>query len=243
MRSSPAAFDRFAPTWDAEHGRHSPRAAEFRARLALLERLCAGRRRVLELGCGTGQHLVALAPAIGEGVGVDFSPAMIDRARANAEAAGIANLRFLTGDAVTADTGTEPFDAVLLLGVIEHLPDRAAALASCRDRLAGGGPAGGGRVVIVAPHPANPAFLWHRLRHGAPARLFEGDRHLSPRGLARLARSCGLEPEGLHALPGLPSHEGEGAPPAAVRALMRAASRLPLPAARGAFALVLKRRS
>lgn len=39
--------------------------------------------RVLDLGCGTGALLRALRPRLREGIGVDASPAMLDRARAH----------------------------------------------------------------------------------------------------------------------------------------------------------------
>lgn len=234
MQRNAAAFDRFAPTWDADHGPGSPRAGEFSARLGLLRGLCAGGRRVLELGCGTGLNLVALSPVIAQGVGVDFSPAMILHARANAARAGVRNLRFVLGDVLDPCTGSEPFDVIILAGTLEHLADPGAALASCRKRLARGG-----RVVVIAPHRLNPCLLWQRLR-GSGGRLFAGDRHPVPRELAALARRNGLVRTGLHALPCRPSHEGEAPPPAWVRHLTRAAGLVPLPATRGAFALVLE---
>src|SRR5215208_4489717 len=49
-------------------------------------------KRVLELGCGSGRILAALEPSYG--VGVDFSPATIAKARAL-----FPNLNFVLGDA------------------------------------------------------------------------------------------------------------------------------------------------
>src|ERR1700730_18878800 len=62
-----------------------------------IERLC--RRfippgsRVLELGCGTGDLLAALSPDPKGSMGIDISPAMVDRARAK-----YPGLRFSVGD-------------------------------------------------------------------------------------------------------------------------------------------------
>ena len=78
-------------------------------------------QRVLDLGCGSGDLLSALAPA--DGVGIDVSRAAIETARARHPEP---TLRFLQGDvadpALLASAGG-PFDAVLLLNVVTHLTD------------------------------------------------------------------------------------------------------------------------
>src|SRR5215469_3970949 len=53
--------------------------------------LVAAGARVLDLGCGTGDLLAALEPSFG--LGVDLSPAMIDRARSKHP-----DLSFCVGD-------------------------------------------------------------------------------------------------------------------------------------------------
>jgi len=80
------AFDRLAPAWDRGHGPWSPRGIGFTLRTALLRDLveCLPRRHVLDVGCGTGQYLIALAGSVDEGVGIDIAPAMVEHARRNA---------------------------------------------------------------------------------------------------------------------------------------------------------------
>src|SRR5579871_673644 len=57
--------------------------------------LVAPKSRVLDLGCGTGDLLASLDPALG--IGVDLSPKMVDAARGK-----YPNLDFLVGDAEDA---------------------------------------------------------------------------------------------------------------------------------------------
>jgi len=74
-------------------------------------------RDVLDLGCGSGEFLAALEPA--RGVGVDLSPALIERARA-----AFPDHRFVVADAVRLDLDEEaPFDFILLSNLVGTLAD------------------------------------------------------------------------------------------------------------------------
>jgi SAM-dependent methyltransferase len=76
--------------------------------------------RVLELGCGNGDLLASLRPS--EGVGVDFSPAMVAIAKQRHP-----NHEFVLGDVEDAETirllGPRPFDVILLSDTIGSLED------------------------------------------------------------------------------------------------------------------------
>jgi SAM-dependent methyltransferase len=80
--------------------------------------------RVLEIGCGLGDLLAAVKPAYG--VGIDFSPAMIELARMRHPA-----LTFHVADALTFETN-EPFDYVILSDLVNDLPDVQAVLERVR---------------------------------------------------------------------------------------------------------------
>jgi SAM-dependent methyltransferase len=69
-----------------------------------------GRPRVLDVGCGTGALLRALAPRIASGVGVDTSSKMIDQAIARG--AGSSHLRFQKIDGPVLPFETGSFDVV-----------------------------------------------------------------------------------------------------------------------------------
>ncbi|MCX7309659.1 MAG: class I SAM-dependent methyltransferase, partial [Afipia sp.] len=75
--------------------------------------------RVLEIGCGTGDTLAALKPF--QGVGIDFSPAMIEQARKLHP-----DLTFHVGDAEDAEAIAKlggPFDVILVQDTIGSLDD------------------------------------------------------------------------------------------------------------------------
>jgi SAM-dependent methyltransferase len=190
-------FDAAAASWGAEHGPDSARAAEFAARIRYLRKLCRrlGRPRVLDLGCATGQVLAELSPVIDDGLGVDISGAMIERARRIAERG---KLRFRADDAVRfCRSCSEHFDLVLLVGVLEHLPDQETALASAR-RVVGRT----GRLVVISPHPWNLLFLLKSLAH--LNREMPPASHLSPLRLAAVARRNGFRLTNISALPYAP---------------------------------------
>lgn len=76
--------------------------------------------RVLEVGCGLGDTLAALRPA--RGVGLDFSPRMIELARQRHP-----GLEFQVADAIEIP-GDETFDILLLSDLVNDLPDVQALL-------------------------------------------------------------------------------------------------------------------
>src|SRR5690349_16893711 len=76
-------------------------------------------KRVLELGCGTGELLAALAPSYG--VGIDFAPKTLARARAR-----YPHLNFIQGDAedpATLGAIEGPFDYIVIADTIGMFED------------------------------------------------------------------------------------------------------------------------
>ena len=83
--------------------------------------------RVLDVGCGTGSLTSALAEfALGaEIVGIDYSQAYVDHARATASDA--LRLRFEQGDAAALPYADGAFDAALSMLVLNFVPDAEKA--------------------------------------------------------------------------------------------------------------------
>jgi len=86
--------------------------------------------RVLDAGCGAGDVSFLVAHMVGpEGavIGVDAAPEAVAMATQRAEAAGLTNVRFLTGD--IADLRLDsPVDAIVGRLVLMYLPDPAVVL-------------------------------------------------------------------------------------------------------------------
>jgi len=97
----------------------------YREQLAMLRRLVEPGKRVLEIGCATGDTLAALEPSVG--VGIDLSPRMVELARQKHP-----HLRFETADIEDLDLGGEAFDFVLLVDVVGELSDLWAAFRNLR---------------------------------------------------------------------------------------------------------------
>jgi SAM-dependent methyltransferase/DNA-binding transcriptional MerR regulator len=97
--------------------------------------------RVLDVGCGCGATTRAAAKAApsGTAVGVDLSAPMLARARADAEAAGLANARFEQTDAQIHPFEEATFDAVISRFGIMFFTDPVAAFANLRRATRPGG--------------------------------------------------------------------------------------------------------
>lgn len=85
-------------------------------------------KKVLEIGCATGEILNFLKPA--KGVGIDLASKMIEAARAK-----FPHLEFWSGSFEDFET-REIFDYILLADVIEHLEDQKRLFPSLK-RLCG----------------------------------------------------------------------------------------------------------
>jgi len=87
--------------------------------------------RVVDLGSGAGIDSLIAAKKVGpEGrvIGVDMTPAMLEKARQAAEEGGLSNLEFREGYAEELPVADGWADAVISNGVLNLVPDKAAAL-------------------------------------------------------------------------------------------------------------------
>ena len=80
-------------------------------------------QRALDLCCGQGIVAAGLVEAGAEVVGIDFSPAMLDLARAN-----VSGARFEEGDAGALTFADNSFHCATMGFGILHVPDAEAAL-------------------------------------------------------------------------------------------------------------------
>jgi len=116
-------------------------------------------RSVADIGCGTGRHSVRLARGGAHVTGIDFSPGMIERARAKPGAERVRFLRRAIDRRLPFADRT--FDRVLCCLVVEHIRNLGAFFAElariCRRD---------GFIVVSAMHPA----MWLK---GDSARFYD----------------------------------------------------------------------
>ncbi|HEX2252423.1 MAG TPA: class I SAM-dependent methyltransferase [Thermoanaerobaculia bacterium] len=106
-------------------------------------------QRVLDLGCGWGTLEWALAPRVGEIVGVDFSARSVELCRQRLAELGLPNVRFLQADAGDTGLPAASFDVVLAADLFEHLyPEDSRRVVGEAFRVL----APGGRFSIWTPH-------------------------------------------------------------------------------------------
>lgn len=171
--------------------------AFLRAEVALLGEVVKPGMRVLDVGCGTGRHLVHLGKQVQLGVGVDYERSYIAEA---AQRAGADHLHFITGDA-TAIPIVGAFDlAVCLTNTWGTMADKAGVLGEMR-RLA---PQPNTRLLSVFSEASVPARReWYRrLGHAVVDEtdeylLTDGglrSEHFSEGRLRGLVGDCSIRP-------------------------------------------------
>ena len=97
--------------------------------------------KVLDIGSGAGDVTFAAAELVGsegEVLGVDMNPEILETARTRAQAAGLANVQFVAGDAQTLDLPND-FDALIGRLVLMYLPNPVDTLKQLATRLRPGG--------------------------------------------------------------------------------------------------------
>jgi len=156
-----------------------------RARLAAALPHVPPGARLLDLGCGL-TDLPARFPSY---AGCDRNPVVLDEMRRR-----YPGVPFAAWDVDAADPPAEvlagaPYDAVLMLAILEHLPSPARALARIAPLLAPGG-----RVLATTPHPLGRLPLEAGARLGLLSRHADEEHEtlLDRAALERAAEAAGL---------------------------------------------------
>jgi ubiquinone/menaquinone biosynthesis C-methylase UbiE len=135
-----ATADVFAESARTTRGEEGERLAELAASgLAHVSQALA-----IDVACGPGTFTRPLASRVRHAVGVDLTPAMVEKARAEAARAGITNIEFICGD-IYALPFADDVGSIAACGyAFHHIEDPARALAEMARILRPGG-----RVAIA----------------------------------------------------------------------------------------------
>lgn len=224
-----AFFDGIAERYGESHGAPDILLSY---RLSIIGRLLGtdSGGALLEIGCGTGIHLFALAERFREILGTDLSKGMIEAAERRREAhPKKASIR------LTVDPGEKlatvrdsQVDVVLCVGALEHMLDKRAVLAQVRRVLKPKG-----LFICLTP---NGSYIWYsRLapRLGLATRHLSTDRFLTPRELLSELKAAGLNPAELGFWSFIPKGDMPGWTARLLILLDRLGKALRIPALRG----------
>ena len=112
--------------------------------------------RVVDVGCGAGIDSLIAAKKVGPDgrvIGVDMTPSMLKKARQAADKAELKNVEFRQGyaEAIPVDDGWA--DVVISNGVLNLMPDKAAALEEMSRVLKPGGRLQIGDILVQKAVP------------------------------------------------------------------------------------------
>lgn len=165
-------------------------AVFFQEALAALPNLVAdlsGEARVVDLHCGGGRWLIAMAsrfPAV-RLTGIEFEADSVARARANVAEAGLADRISIEHGELTALGPHGTFDLAYFQYAVHQLPDPVAAL-----EAAWGAVRAGGRLVVMDWYlPSDPDEL--RTRHGELIAGVQLDETFQGTGLVSRSEALG----------------------------------------------------
>jgi len=167
-----AFFERMADGWDVLRDQLFGR----RFLVPTMAAMLPPDQTVVDLGCGTGELLSHLAPAIGSGIGIDREPSMLDIARRRL--ADHPHVRIVEAALESVPLAQASTDLALIVLVLHHVPEPASVLAEAARILRPGG-----RLVLVDMQP-HDATAWRAFGH-----VHQG---FSQDDLDRLASSASL---------------------------------------------------
>jgi demethylmenaquinone methyltransferase / 2-methoxy-6-polyprenyl-1,4-benzoquinol methylase len=191
-------FDRIAPVYDAMN-RVMTAGLDRRWRRITVEQVVRKGDRVLDACCGTGDLALAARSRGADVVGLDFSEAMLDRARAKSS-----EIEWVRGDMLALPFDDASFDAVTVGFGVRNVDDLKAGLGELRRVLRPGGRVG--ILEITRPRGALAPFyrLWFDRVVPALGRVLPGGaaytylpasvrRFPGPEELASLLVAAGFE--------------------------------------------------
>jgi SAM-dependent methyltransferase len=131
------------PDWDAVYAQSTPPPWDIGRPQPAFVRLADSRLlsgRVLDVGCGTGEHTLLAAAHGADTVGVDVSPRAIEQARGKAAKRGV-TARFEVADAMNLEQLGMIFDTVIDCGLFHVFDDegRGRYVTSLASVLTSGG--------------------------------------------------------------------------------------------------------
>ncbi|RPD41087.1 arsenite methyltransferase [Chitinophaga barathri] len=113
---------------------------------------------VIDLGSGAGNDCFiarAMTGETGKVIGIDFTPAMIDKARINAEKLGYNNVEFRQGDIEKMPLSANTADVVVSNCVLNLVPDKEAVIKEIYRVLKPGAHFSISDIVLEGELPAN----------------------------------------------------------------------------------------